>query len=283
MALAEGQVQVRGLVMGPGTPYAIESAFNPWTRSARVDQSGSRSWGNGSWSGAEWMAEAVVPVPVLVDSATPAEWLAHHQRLAAAFAPSHSDIELRWTAGGVEFLLYGRPRLIEPDTEFVGSGAVPTRCAFVATDPTIYGGAEYTETLGLPTTAGGLALPMGLPTRVTATVVTGRRLLANAGTADVGLALRVNGPVASPSVSLLTDAGTATLRFALTLDDGQWLDVDTAVRTVYLNGLVSRRGFTTAEGVGWPALPSGAHEIAFNAPTYNPDASLSVAWRDAWT
>ncbi|OKI52851.1 hypothetical protein A6A27_08140 [Micromonospora sp. CB01531] len=282
MPLTEGQASIRGLVMGPDTPYMLLSEVNPWTRNTRADQGGQRAWGDGTWSGAEWTDEVVVPLQILVEANTGGEWLALHQQLLAAFAPSHEDVELRFVWGGVEYLMRGRPRMVDPDVTAIAYGWSVTKAAFVAQDPTIYSGEEHSVTLGLPSTSGGLTLPLTVPFTVGATVTSGRRQITNAGTKASGLLLRIDGPVPEPRVSVLTPAGTAIVRVWLTLDVGQWLDIDTASRTVYLNGTASRRGLTTVEGIGWPVLPRGDAEIAFDAPLYNANAQLTARWRDSW-
>jgi len=285
MPLTEGQVQVRGLVMGPGTVYETLRGFDPWTRQVRADQGDARAWGDGAWSGAEWTAETVVPIPVRVRdiaNRTPGGWLAAHQALAAAFAPSHEDIELRWCTGGTEYVLFGRPRMVEPNVETVPAGWSYTRAAFAALDPTIYSGEEHAVTLGLPSAFGGLALPLTLPVTVDAAVTSGRGVITNAGTKSTGLRVRIDGPVAEPRISLLTADGSAIVRVWATLTVGQWLDIDTAARTVYLNGTASRRGVTTVEGIGWPVLPPGTSELAFDASYYTAPATATVRWRDTW-
>ncbi len=281
MTLAEGQVQVGDLVMGPGTPYRLLGSVNPWSRSVRADQGGKRAWGHGSWSGAEWQDEAVVPIPVQVQGTTQdvAGWTAAHQILAAAFAPSHVDVELRWCLGGVEHAVFGRPRMVDPDVKTIGLGYAITQCAFAATDPLIYSGVEHSVQLGLPQTTGGLTVPMACPITVVATVASGRAAVTNAGTAPVGMRWRIGGPVSDPRVAVVSSSGTSTTRFWLDLDAGQWLDVDTAARTVLMNGVVSRRGQASGD---WPMLPPGAAEVAFASAAYDVSALLTVSWRDAW-
>lgn len=162
MALSEGQVQVRGLVMGPGTDYETLRGFNPWAVAARVDQSSARSGDHGSWSGAEWRDEVVVPIPLRVRSRSDrsvAGWVPAHQALMAAFAPSHTDVEMRWCTGGVEYVMFGRPRVVEPEVESAPAGWTVTRCGFAALDPRIYSGVEQVASVGLPSSIGGLTWP----------------------------------------------------------------------------------------------------------------------------
>lgn len=282
MTLALGQVSVGSLVLGKGTPYRLID-FNPWTRTARADQGGPRAWNHGSWSGAEFQDQATVPMGIITSGAINdvASWQAAHQQLAAAFAASDSDVELRWNLDGAEYLMLGRPRMVDPDITNIGLGFAVTRAAFVGLSPLIYSGVLHAETLVLPTTSGGLMLPLTLPLTIAATVVTGTKTLVNAGTAPAGLILRIDGPVSQPRVSMTAADGTVlTLRFGVDLTAGQWLDVDTAARTVYINGTASRRGDTYGD---WPILAPGAGgELVFDAATYQASARLTVSYRDGW-
>lgn len=281
MPLVDGQVSIDGFVLGNGTSFSVQN-FNPWTRNTRAAQSDARAWGHGSWSGAEWSEEAVVPIGILTEGGNVDGWQASHQALLAAFAPRSSDVEMRWRYGATEYMMRGRPRMVEPTIDLIGLGRAATRAAFVGLDPTIYSGAEHSVILGLPATTGGLTVPVTVPLTVDATVANGRRSVTNAGTKTTGLQLRIDGPVVDPRISLITTSGNALLRFWLELGTGQWLDIDTAARTVMINGTASRRGRVTAEGTGWPVLPPGIHEIAFDAGVYNPTAQLTATWRDAW-
>lgn len=286
MSLTDGQIQVRDLVMGSGTPYEVLSGTNPFVRAARSGQGAARPRGHGSWAGPEYLAEAVVPLQILVKADSAAQWLARHRALQAAFrpvGPGEADVEFRYCLAGSEFVMFGRPRMVEPDMQTY-SGDVVTRCGFVALDPLHYSGAERTQTLSLPTTSGGLTLPLTAPLSIAATFTSGRAAIANAGSAEVGLKIRIDGPVFEPRVSLLVGATTTTLRLFLTVEAGQWLEIDTSdhARTVYLNGQASRRNFAAADRGNWPSLPTGPAEIAFNASAYSATAQLTVRWRDAW-
>lgn len=162
MPLEEGQWQVRSLIMGPGTSYRMMDPTNPFSTTARADQGGPRAWNHGSWSGAEWANERMVPMRILVDTPDLASWRDAHQQLAAAFAPVGdiaTSVELRFAFGGVEYLLLGRPRMVEPDLSIVATGRGFTRAAFVALDPRIYSGDLSTVQTGLPVQSGGLTVP----------------------------------------------------------------------------------------------------------------------------
>src|SRR5690606_9749773 len=130
-----------------------------------------------------------------------------------------------------------------------------------------------------PQFSGGLTVPFTVPFVIGVTQSAGVVELTNAGTADVGLLLRIDGPVPEPSVTLLAPGGAQTLRINIDLQVGQWLDVDTKARTVLLGGVTSRRGQASGH---WPLLPPGTHKIKFGAAGYNDQALLTARWRSAW-
>lgn len=286
MALQHGQFQVRDLVMGPGTAYDILAETNPFTTQVRADQSGQRAWNHGGWSGAEWSEQRVVPLRILINTADEAAWLSAHQALTAAFRPvgdSASDVEMRFALGGSEFVLFGRPRMVEPETTLIGMGQAVTRAAFVALDPFIYSSVETVHAnIGLPEFSGGLVIPGGglaVPFSVTGLLSDSLAELTNSGTAEAGLLITLRGPAPQPRVVLQrADGEVQRLRFDFTVPAGSELVVDTKARTVTLGG-INRRGLATGE---FPTLPEGTHMLRWFASSYDPDASLTVTYRSAW-
>lgn len=169
--LEEPAVSLNGLQFGPGTPYAVVE-FNPFRLRARAD-SQPRAWNHGSWSGAEWAEEVIVPLVLAVRAdrgepdclVTPdAEdaWAALQQALSAAFAPVGDQVgesELRFTLGSRDYVMFGRPRLVEPDTTNLWRIArTNTQCAFAALDPRKYSAEQVTQSTGLSQQEGGLVV-----------------------------------------------------------------------------------------------------------------------------
>jgi hypothetical protein len=290
MALTEGQWQVRDLVIGAGTGYRLMDDTNPFTVTVRADQGGPRAWNHGSWSGAEWVNERVVPLRLLVEAAggDTAAWLAAHQQLAAAFAPvadAGDQVELRFMMGGDEYLLLGRPRMVEPETSLIALGKAFTRAAFVAQDPRIYSGELFsTGAVTLPSYAGGLLVPLTVPFNINSTLVGGAANLANTGTAPAGLSVRVDGPVSQPRVGVRQPDGTLQEIVFLSgfdLPAGQWIEIDTAARTALLNGLpqASVRGQASWEMDPFPLLP-GTNVLRFGASSGT--GTATATYRSAW-
>lgn len=169
MVLAEDQVQLvgtsRDLLMGAGTRFDTQSAFNPFTTSVRAPQGGDRPYTHGSWVGAEWMDARVVPIRVIAngtnrDVPTTRAAIQDMQAAFVAVGATGEDIELRFRLKGDpdEYVLFGRPRGVEPDLSTIGLGYVYASTAFVAADPRIYSGTLTTQATGLPLQQGGLVL-----------------------------------------------------------------------------------------------------------------------------
>jgi hypothetical protein len=286
MPLEDGQVQIRGLLLGCGTPYEV-TGFNPWDRAARTMAGEGRAWNHGAWGGAEFLDETVVPLRVYTKaaSAAPAQWLALHQDLVAAFEPigdATVEVELRFAAAGSEFVMFGRPRTaqVEVDMLRVHRGRSWTSLAFAALDPRIYSGAEQVQVLGLPQFTGGLTVPFTVPFTVSGVLVDGRADVVNAGKAPTPLHVRIDGPVNAPRFAVQhPDGSVESLRFLLDLAAGQWLTIDTGSHLVLLNDVASRRGQTVGE---FPLLRPGTSTLRFDAAEFNDQAELTARWRHAW-
>lgn len=287
---------LRDLVMHPTDPPVVLLGFNPWQRQVRADATAPNPWADGGWSGAEWNDAVTVPIRLLVyvGDARPGTrfWLAQQQRVGAAFAASPVDLPLDFTVAnpdtpdGDHYVLFGRPRLVEPLAETALRGWALCSAAFVALDPAVYSGPSgsgglHVASTSLPSESGGLTFGVGFPVTFSAVVNAGRLLLTNHGTAPTGLSLELStaADLVQPRITYTKGAAFKTLQYNDTLPAGQVLTIDTHARTAYLTGGVSRRGKVTGD---WFLLDPGTAEVSWNAAVYEPTATLQVTWRDAW-
>lgn len=290
--LVDGQVQVRDLVMGDGTPFELVMGFNPFNRPVRADQQSDRPWSHGSVSGAEWAGKDVLPIYLHIDERTTADWMARDQQVAAAFSAagdSTESDELRFAFGGREYVMFGRARGVDQQQlEFAAFGRSVTVGLFAPLDPRIYDGTVRSGTIGLPTFEGGLTAPLMVPFTVDATPVDGQADLVNEGTVDTGLQLVVAGPVEQPRVTLQRPDGVVqTLRYLGDVPSGRTLHIDTRARTVLVDGLpqASRRDQVAGD---WPMLPGSTDgygatsTLLFRAQDDDAAGTLSWSARSAW-
>lgn len=170
MALDEDQVHLvganRDLLMGAGTRFDTQSAFNPFTTSVRTPQTQDRPYGHGALVGAEWMDERVVPIRVIANGATPdvPGTRAAVQDMSATFSAvaatgEIAELRFRLAEDPDEFVLFGRPRGIDADMDTLALGYSYVSTAFVASDPRIYSGDLSSQSTGLPLQQGGLTIP----------------------------------------------------------------------------------------------------------------------------
>lgn len=302
--VVEGDVSIsfRGLEIPPATlettPFGLME-FNPWGRSTRADVEAPRAWGHGAWSGAEWLDPASLSITILVRAPNVSQsrgtrWWWHYQKqLASAFTPSHEDLPLEFTianpdTGGDTYLIWGRPRLLDPVPSTAARGWAKVRAGFRVLDPLIYSGGSNglrSEAMGLPQSSGGMVIDpaagyLKLPFCIMANVIAGRVVIESCGTTETPAILTIYGPCTDPQVTLaVANQAPRTLRYYGTLAADQFLVINTRARTALLNGTVSRRGLVSGD---WFLIPPGDSEIAFTAVDYNTSARLTVQWRDAW-
>lgn len=113
--------------------------------------------------------------------------------------------------------------------------------------------------------------------------VIGETTVVNDGNADAYPLIRIYGPCTEPKV--LNETSGLTLNFVgLTINAGDFLEVDTRAKTVFYNGTptdsrYNKFDFAVSE---WWALSPGTSLIRFNPATSSPPSNAEINWRDAW-
>lgn len=109
----------------------------------------------------------------------------------------------------------------------------------------------------------------------------GRVTAVNDGASPAYPVLRLDGPVAQPSIEQVNTGAILTLD--ATIQAGEYLIIDTRTRAVLLMGTSPRRSWVRA-GSTWPLLAPGSNELAYrgNALPGSPGqpSLLTVSWRD---
>ncbi|MFD5938271.1 phage distal tail protein [Streptomyces griseus] len=109
----------------------------------------------------------------------------------------------------------------------------------------------------------------------------GRVVAVNDGNSPAYPVLRLDGPIANPSVEQVNTGGRITVD--ATLNEGEFLTVDTRTRAVLYMGSSPRRSWVRA-GAAWPLLMPGRNELVYRGtalpgPSEQPSL-LTVTWRD---
>ncbi|MEV5849822.1 phage tail protein [Streptomyces sp. NPDC051985] len=159
------------------------------------------------------------------------------------------------------------------------AGVLEFSLTMTAPDPLRYSYGLNVRTCPLPSSSGGVSFPLTFPLDFGSGSSGGRLLLENAGTAPTWPVWRIGGPCVQP---VITDTATGEeLAFDLTLQDGEFLLVDTDARSVLLQGTASRRA-ALRPGSDWFPLRPGQNPVLFRARDFASAARLTAEWRDAW-
>jgi len=151
----------------------------------------------------------------------------------------------------------------------------------VADDPRRFG-APLTASAGLPSVVGGLTIPFTIPFTIASTVSTGQCSLTNPGTETGPVKRRITGPCTAPQVTHVNSGRILPFATSLTLNAGEWLDVDMEAQTVLANGqqAATRDPWVTVRG--WSGFDPGDNTWAVTAASGGVGAGLIVTARPAW-
>ena len=280
---ADRQVEFRGLRLDGA--YEIQSieglADAPEVRTSDL----ARSARDGFFAGDDLHGGRTIVITVQIYSWAEADFAAAVQAFRAAFQTGGAvEYPLSFQLpgigdGGVARINCRCRRRALPLTPVYWAQAVTAVVELFATDPRIFSDVEQTTSVVLQLAEGGGHVwnqvwpndwgPYTPPSYAFAT---------NAGAVEADVAYRIDGPVINPVIENLTTG--ATFSVGLTLDTGEYLLLDTAARTVLLNGTANRYHAVDA-GSTWPTLAVGANVVRFSADT-DTDALLTMTWRDTW-
>ncbi|POH58924.1 hypothetical protein [Arthrobacter glacialis] len=122
----------------------------------------------------------------------------------------------------------------------------------------------------LATRSGGVSAPFSIG----ATVVNGSVTIDTIGDAPPPVLVRIDGPAVQP---IIRDSDGGSMPLDITLDAGQWLDVDMDARTVKFNSAVNRRNLLRGPWI----TPHSGMVLSLDAAVYDPLTSMTVFWTDA--
>ncbi|MBL1107347.1 phage tail family protein [Streptomyces sp. 5-8] len=275
-----GNVQWQGLTFGPGTPYAVTALDGlddlPDIRSQDVERPGQ----HGDYSGPDWTGPRTITMKLGMHTDSPDALRDLSLALRAATQPQAQPAPLQFL--DQDMLVWGkvRKRSIPYDAEYlwsIGDAAIEWYCA----DPYVYGLDEKSASTTAYSPSAGRTYPLTYPRSYGSAGTSGRLTAVNDGASAAFPVLRLDGPVAQPSVEQVTTGSILTLD--ATLQAGEYLLIDTRSRAVLLMGSSPRRTWVRA-GSMWPLLQPGINELAYRGSALpgapGQTSLLTVTWRD---
>lgn len=277
---ALGQIQWGELLFGPGTQYAVTTISGlddlPDIRTEDVARPGQ----HGDYTGPDYTEARTIQLGLGLRGDDPDDLRALSIALRNATQPQAQPAPLQFLDQGV--LVYGkvRKRSIPYDAEYLwrlGDAALEIYCA----DPYLYGLDEQSVSTTAYSPAAGRTYPLVFPRAYGSAGTSGRVTAVNNGAATAFPVLRLDGPVANPSIEQVTTGSTLTLDASLQV--GEFLLIDTRSRAVLLMGTSPRRSWVRG-GSTWPLLQPGSNEIAYRGSALpgapGQSSLLTVTWRD---
>ncbi|MFE9258617.1 phage distal tail protein [Streptomyces sp. NPDC006879] len=289
----DGQIQWAGLLMGPGTPYQIDrTGITGWDDLPVLDTGDvPRPDQHGAWPGARWAQPRLIGATVWL---LPEDAARAHEVTAAFRAATGADGGEQWLAvrlHGETLAVRARVsrRVVPQDRAYVRGGTSKTSVQWTATDPRRFGAALRQGMAVLPRTEPGLqwqtptASGLEFPLDFGGAGTSGTLSAVNEGSAASHPVIEFRGPLRRPTLTRLSDG--RQLEYDIVLGAQDVLSVDTEAGTVLLNGTASRLYTATTRSAPEQLfhLAPGATSMAFrsNDPTPDPQASVTVLWRDA--
>lgn len=281
MALGRlGRIQWGDLQFGPGSQYGVTAIAGlddlPDIRSEDVARPGQ----HGDYTGPDYTGPRTIQLGLGLQGLDPDDLRALTLALRNATQPQAQPTPLLLLDQGL--LLYGkvRKRSIPYDAEYawsLGTAAVEIYCA----DPYLYGVEEQSASTAAYSPAAGRTYPMVHPRAYGSAGTAGRLNAVNAGSSPAYPVLRLDGPVANPSVEQVTTG--SSLVIDATIQDGEYLLIDTRTRAVLFMGTSPRRSWVRG-GSTWPLLLPGNNELAYRGAALpgapGQTSLLTVTWRD---
>ncbi|WP_137993961.1 phage distal tail protein [Streptomyces vilmorinianum] len=280
----DGQIQWAGLLIGPGTPFAVDrSGLSGWEDLPEYDSSDAdRPTSHGAWPGSRYAKPRKVGGTIVLmpeyDAATEAI-RALRQALALLDEERWLTVRLHGELLAVRARI--AQRVVPADQGFATQGSSRMSVQWLAADPRRYVVNEQTATTTAPQPESGLTWPLTWPLNWGQATSTGDAIAENTGSAPTHPVIVFRGPCSMPTVT--ERFSRRRLRYAIDLAAGDELVVDTANGTVMLNNTASRRHTAMADSSPEElfTLEPGRAELSFRPDEATPDALMTVRWRSA--
>lgn len=275
-----GQIQWGTLLMGPGTSYHVQAISGIDDLPDVRNQDTAKDGADGDYTGPDYTGPRTVQLSLNLLADTPDDLRALILDLRRATQPGRAPADLQLLDWGVSVSGKIRKRSIPYDAEHLwrsGTAAIEWYCA----DPYLYGLVEQSQSTTAYSPAAGRTYPRVYPVAYGSSGTSGTITATNGGDSPAYPVLRLDGPVANPSIEQ-PNTGSLLILDA-TINAGEYLLIDTRSRAVLYQGTTPRRSWVRG-GSTWPLLMPGDNQLTYRG-TALPGAPgqtslLTVTWRD---
>lgn len=269
-----------GLILGPGTQYRVGRTRGLWTRSPEGNDT-SKAGEHGSIAGQDRVPSTTLIVETNfgmgLGESNGEEVEDLMEALSGAWKPG-PDTFLRLCMRDASVRRrFGRCRGFDGDESQMVRGYAEAVCEFVTTDPRSFSDDLHVSTVGFPAMTEGRTYPLVFPRVYGATGAGGTILAENVGTASVPWTARLNGPLVNPTIEHADQSKTISL--VGSIEAGEYVEIDSSLKMVLLNGTASRYDWVTA-GSEWFEITPGANTIRLGGSSGT--GTLDFYWRDGW-
>lgn len=286
MSLNDYEFELAGLVFGAGaSPYIMRSWGGLGTPQLRASNDSVRPQDHGAYVGPEFYTGRTIHLNMTARGRSDSEVIQVYDRFMQAWHFDSTGLG-RETAlqpltfklpGQAERVAYGRPRRLVAQTERIVAGLIHFTAEFYTPDPRFYSSIQKSETLNLATAAIGHGFPQGFPRGFGGVTDSAARNMRNEGSFVSQPTIRVRGPVTNPYIENQSTGEAIQLNMVIAADE--YVDINFNDRSVLLAGTQSR--YSAKQGSWWTLRP-GDNSVRFGAASYDPTATATVSWRDAW-
>lgn len=272
------QYEFNGLLIGPGTSYAVESVEGLGELEIRAEVL-DRVEDHGSFAFAKYVDSRTVQLRGLIVNASATDIRTLVNDLKTAFLPQDEPVAFRWKEAndGIK-RVYCKPmrRRLPFGDALYRAGVAEFVIQMVAEDPRIYSDGATMQTID-GTALGGIGFDTAFNIDFGGGG-SGTGNAENAGIFPVYPTARIQGP-AGPLISLQNLTTGKRLVLNGSLASTEYLDIDFANRTVLLNGETNRYNLVDQTQSEWWPLEAGLNSVQF----FSTDGgTASLSWRDAW-
>lgn len=277
------EVEYQGLLLGGDTVYSLKEINGLLDLPDISSSDQARLQVHGGHPGDDWLMGRSIRLVFELYGTNELLFRYSIKNLLTAFRPAQGEAPLVFQipslADGSKIRVYARPRKRSWPITFEHYHRNPTvEIELYCTDPRIYSNGLSTDQAPLASSGGGLTFDATADFSFGTTSTGGGFTATNSGTFDTPVVFRVDGPVTNPRI--LHTGLDKEIRLNLTVPSGDFVVIDTASRTVLLNGTASRYSAVTFDSEFFNLEP-GSNPISFRAATQT-GGYLSASWRSAW-